>query len=234
METIPSSNKSTSMIRLERAAYILAIVFLSFSLIREAVFRTNYQNDVTNALIENKQLKKDMLDDSSKIYSMQMEAADAELIIQSQRETIELLNIRKPKEVVKWRTKTVFKDTFFVSKPVTIDSTEYLKLPQRIYRSSKWYSLNGQINKQGYIEIDSLVTWANFSYAVGDTMRAGLLNKFLRKSDKVVRLHIDNPYIDLKGMDNIYVREHKKWYETTAFKLGAGFIFGAAFVTATK
>jgi hypothetical protein len=35
-------------------------------------------------------------------------------------------------------------------------------------------------------------------------------------------------------MDNIYLREHKKWHQTSAFKIGAGFIIGAAFITAAK
>ena len=181
MEKIPSNNRNKSVIKIERAAYFLAVLFLSFSLIKEAVTRTTFQNDVQNLLIENKQLKKEVLDDSSKMYSMQMSLADADLIIESQKETIELLNIRNPKEVVKWRTKTIIKDTLFVATPVTFDSTEYLRLPQSISEQNKWYSLAGEINSKGYLQIDSLVSYANFSYAVGDTMRKGLLNRKLGK-----------------------------------------------------
>jgi hypothetical protein len=234
METIPSKDNNKSVVKIERAAYILAVLFLSFSLIKEAVTRTTFQNDVQELLFENKELKKEVLDDSSKIYSMQMSLADADLIIASQKETIELLNIRNPKEVVKWRTKTIIKDTLFVAKPVTFDSTEYLRLPQSISEQNKWYSLEGQINTKGYLQIDSLVSYANFSYAVGDTMRRGLLNRMLGKKDKVVRLHIDNPYIDVSGMQNIYLREQKKWYETTLFQFGAGFLVGATFMGVSK
>jgi hypothetical protein len=92
----------------------------------------------------------------------------------------------------------------------------------------------GEINTKGYLQIDSLVSFANFSYAVGDTMRSGLINRILGKSDRVVRLHIDNPNIELSGMQNIYVRQQKKWYETTLFQFGAGFIVGATFIGVSK
>jgi hypothetical protein len=222
------------MIKFERVAYLLAILFLAFSLIKEAVTRTNYEDDLHDLLIENKGLKKETLEDSSKIYSMKMTIADADLIISSQKKTIELLNIRNPKVVVKWRTKTVIKDTLFVATPIEFDSTQYLRLPQSIIEHNKWYSLDGQINTKGYLQIDSLVSFANFSYAVGDTMRSGLVNRMLGRRDRVVRLHIDNPYIDVSSMQNIHLRKKKKWYETTFFQFGAGFLVGATFMGVSK
>jgi hypothetical protein len=234
METIPSNNRSKSMIKFERAAYFLAILFLAFSLIKEAVTRTNYENDLHDLLIENIDLKKEVLEDSSKIYSMKMSIADADLMIKSQKETIELLNISSPKEVIKWRTKTIIKDTLFVATPIEFDSTQYLQLPQNIEKHNKWYSLSGEINTKGYLKIDSLVSFANFSYAVGDTMRSGLVNRMLGRRDRVVRLHIDNPHIELSSMQNIYLREQKKWYETTLFQFGAGFLVGATFMGVAK
>jgi hypothetical protein len=222
------------MIKFERAAYFLAILFLAFSLIKEAVTRTNYENDLHDLLIENIDLKKEVMEDSSKIYSIKMSIADADLMIKSQKETIELLNISSPKEVVKWRTKTIIKDTLFVATPIEFDSTQYLRLPQNIEKHNKWYSISGEINTKGYLKIDSLVSFANFSYAVGDTMRSGLVNRMLGRRDRVVRLHIDNPHIELSSMQNIYLREQKKWYETTLFQFGAGFLVGATFMGVTK
>jgi hypothetical protein len=234
MEKIPSNNRNKSVIKIERAAYFLAILFLSFSLIKEAVTRTDYENDLHDLLIENIDLKKEVMEDSSKIYSMKMSIADADLMIKSQKETIELLNISSPKEVVKWRTKTIIKDTLFVATPIEFDSTQYLRLPQSIQKHNKWYSISGEINTNGYLKIDSLVSFANFSYAVGDTMRSGLINRILGRRDRVVRLHIDNPHIDLSSMQNIYLREQKKWYETTLFQFGAGFLVGATFMGVSK
>lgn len=234
METFSDTNKTKGMSKIERGLYMLAILILSFSLIREAVNSTKYENDVMNLLIENEQLKKDVLDDSSKIYSMDVQLADAAIIMETQKETIEMLELRKPTEVVKWKTKTVIKTEIPLNEPVAFDSSMYLPLPQKVSDYNRWYILDGEITERGVLRIDSLVNYANFSYAVGDTLRRGLFNRVLGKRDKVVRLHIDNPYIDVQGMDNIYLRQTKKWYETTAFQVGAGFLLGITFMNVTK
>jgi hypothetical protein len=59
-------------------------------------------------------------------------------------------------------------------------------------------------------------------------MRTGFVNKLLKKSDKVVRMRVDNPNVTITGMDNIYIKEDKKWHQTTAFKLGVGMLIGVA------
>jgi hypothetical protein len=82
------------------------------------------------------------------------------------------------------------------------------------------------INRLGWLQIDSLVIPAKFTYAVGDTMRTGFFNRLFRKSDQVVRMRVDNPNVAITGMDNIYIKEDKKWHQTTAFKLGVGAIIG--------
>jgi len=67
---------------------------------------------------------------------------------------------------------------------------------------------------------------ADFTYAVGDTIRKGLF----KRRDKVIRMRIDNPNMQITGMNNIYIKQEKKWYQTTAFKVGVGALigFGAA------
>jgi hypothetical protein len=90
--------------------------------------------------------------------------------------------------------------------------------------------VNGQITTKGVIQIDSLNSFGTFTYAVGDTLRKGFLNRLTRKKDHVVRIHIDNPYMYVTNFDNIYIREEKRWYQTTGFKmlLGAAIGFGVA------
>jgi hypothetical protein len=234
METISPNNKNKGINRIERAAYILAVLFLALSLIREAVIRTELELTNDELISESEGLKSEILEDSSKIYSMEVKLADKDLLLEKQKKTIALLMLREPKEIVRWKTKTVIKDTFTIAKPSTIDSKLYLKLPQPIRKEAKWYSLHGNINKNGVMEIDSLVSFVNFSYGVGDTMRSGFVNRILGKKDKVVRLHIDNPHVQVQGMNNIYLHERKKWYETTLFKVGAGFVLGAAVVGSSK
>jgi hypothetical protein len=75
---------------------------------------------------------------------------------------------------------------------------------------------------------------AKFTYAVGDTMRTGFVNRLLKKKDTVVRLRVDNPNVQVVGMDNIYIKQEKKWHQTTAFKLGVGMIIGVAIGVTAK
>jgi hypothetical protein len=82
------------------------------------------------------------------------------------------------------------------------------------------------INRLGWLQIDSLVIPAKFTYAVGDTMRTGFVNRIFRKSDQVVRLRVDNPNVQVVGLENIYIKQDKKWHQTTAFKMGVGAIIG--------
>jgi hypothetical protein len=90
------------------------------------------------------------------------------------------------------------------------------------------------INRLGWLQIDSIVIPAKFTYAVGDTMRTGFVNRIFRKSDQVVRLRVDNPNVSITGMDNIYIKQDKKWHQTTAFKVGVGVLIGVVAVKAAK
>jgi hypothetical protein len=84
------------------------------------------------------------------------------------------------------------------------------------------------INRLGWLQIDSLVIPAKFTYAVGDTMRTGFVNRLLKKKNTVVRLRVDNPNVQIVGLENIYIKQDKKWHQTTAFKVGIGAIIGFA------
>jgi hypothetical protein len=59
-------------------------------------------------------------------------------------------------------------------------------------------------------------------------MRTGFVNRLLKKKDTVVRMRVDNPNVQITGMQNIYIKEDKKWHQTTAFKLGVGMLIGVA------
>jgi hypothetical protein len=47
-------------------------------------------------------------------------------------------------------------------------------------------------------------------------------------------MRIDNPNMQITGMQNIYIKEDKKWYQTTAFKLGVGALIGFGVSRAAK
>ena len=132
------------------------------------------------------------------------------------------LQLNNPVEVVKFKTRTVIKTEFKVGDTVIIDNTPHLKLPLKFQKSDKYWNIGGELTSKGSLRIDSLVMNANFTYAVGDTIRKGLF----KKTDKVIRMRIDNPSMQITGMQNIYIKQDKKWYQTTAFKVGVGALIG--------
>lgn len=163
------------------------------------------------------------LADSSQLIS---QAINYQSKIDSRDMAIKLLGIRNHKEVVKIQYKTIVKTNIKLADPITIDSTRYIKLPVEFSDYQEWYSIDGKIDTLGVLVIDSIVSNGTLTYSVGDTLRDGLFNRLLRKSDSVVRLHIDNPTMSISNLSNIYVKREVKWYQSTAFKVGVGVLLG--------
>ena len=163
------------------------------------------------------------LADSSQLIS---QAINYQNEIDSKNMAIKLLAIRNPKEVVKIQYKTKVETKIQVAEPITIDSSKYIKLPVEFSDYSEWYSIDGKIDTLGSLVIDSIVSSGTLTYAIGDTIREGLFNRLMRKTDSVVRLHIDNPTMSISNLSNIYVKKEPKWYESTAFKVGVGVLLG--------
>ena len=162
--------------------------------------------------------------DSMKLISQ------AQTIVSSDRKYKELKKINKNLEIkasqaVQYRTKTVVKTEFQLGETVYIDSFPHLRLPRTFGREGKWLSIGGTINRLGRLQIDSIVIPVSYTIAIGDTLRKGFLS---RKRDKVVRIAIDNPYVEVTGMNNIIVRQDKKWWQTDAAKIGLGAVLGFA------
>jgi hypothetical protein len=162
--------------------------------------------------------------DSMKLISQ------AQTIVSSERKYKELEKINnsleiKASQAVQYRTKTVVKTEFQLGETVYIDSFPHLRLPRTFGREGKWLSIGGTINRLGRLQIDSIVIPVSYTVAIGDTLRKGFL---LRKRDKVVRIGIDNPYVEVTGMNNIIVRQDKKWWQTDAAKIGLGAVLGFA------
>ena len=144
------------------------------------------------------------------------------------------VKVKNASEVVRIETRTVIKTQIKLGDTVMIDKKPYIQLPKPFLKTTEWYTIGGMINRLGWLQIDSLVIPAKFTYAVGDTMRTGFFNKLLKKKDTVVRMRVDNPNVAITGMDNIYIKEEKKWHQTTAFKLGVGIIMGVAITSVGK
>ena len=218
------------MRKYERTIYFVVIFLLLVAAIKScsqvADLNADY-NQVTSAYNE---IKIKHNEDSSKIYSMQVEYASKIQDAERKSLALSLMKLKEPKEIVKIVYRTTLSTEIPLEKPTMIDTSLYIKLPQHFRRLDKWFIIDGRITTKGVIKIDSLNTNGTFTYAVGDTMRKGFFNRLMGKKDHVVRLHIDNPYMQVSNLENIYVREDKKWYQTTGFKmlLGAAVGFGVA------
>jgi hypothetical protein len=173
-------------------------------------------------------LKHTMYEDSILIASQKKIIAQSSSDAAKQAQQIAELEVKvkNASEVVRIETRTIIKTQIKLGDTVMIDKQPYIQLPKPFLKTTEWYTIGGMINRLGWLQIDSLVIPAKFTYAVGDTMRTGFVNRLLKKKDTVVRLRVDNPNVAITGMDNIYIKQDKKWHQTTAFKVGVGAIIG--------
>ena len=144
------------------------------------------------------------------------------------------VKVKNASEVVKIETRTVIKTQIKVGDTVMVNNYPMIRTGKPFLKETEWYTIGGMINRLGWLQIDSLVIPAKFTYAVGDTMRTGFVNRLLKKSDTVVRMRVDNPNVAITGMSNIYIKQEKKWHQTTAFKVGVGMLLGIGISAAAK
>lgn len=215
---------------------VFIIVCLVLFLFRSCDLNREYILELKKQDAEIQSFKVSRLNDSSLIYTQNLNIKLKDAEIQKNEQEIfamRVMGIQKPKEIVRIKTRYIVKTEIPIAETEQIDSINYLRVPVSFSKSERWFSINGQINAGGTLLIDSLITNGQFTYSLGDTLRKGFINRLIHKSDKVVRLHIDNPNIQLQGMSNIYIKERKKWFETTGFKIAFGAFIGFG-IAATK
>jgi hypothetical protein len=181
-------------------------------------------------------LKHTMYEDSIVIASQRKIIAQAHSDAAKQAQQIAELEVKvkNASEVVKIETRTIIKTEIKLGDTVMIVGKPYIQLPKPFLKQTEWYTIGGLINRLGWLQLDSIVIPAKFTYAVGDTMRTGFVNRLFKKKDTVVRLRVDNPNVAITGMSNIYIKEDKKWHQTTAFKVGVGVLIGVAVTSVGK
>jgi len=210
----------------ERLIYVVSIIILIMTLL--ATCESTRQTEQT--YIEDRELFTQKRNNDSSLIARQA------LTIVSQANDIKELKelaIKEPELIIRTQIKNVVKTEIQLD-TVMIESKPYLKLPKDFYKKDKWYTIGGTINRIGTLQIDSLVSFANLTYAIADTSRSGLWNRLNKRRDKVLSLKIDNPNMRITGMSNIYIQEHKKWWQTTGAKIGIGFILGLGVVAAVN
>jgi hypothetical protein len=207
------------------------IILAAFVAILLVLIKCNSDN-----VIDDYHLKHTMYEDSIVIASQRKIIAQAHSDAAKQAQQIAELEVKvkNASEVVKIETRTVIKTQIKLGDTVMIVGKPYIQLPKPFLKQTEWYTIGGMINRLGWLQIDSLVIPANFTYAVGDTMRTGFVNRLLKKKDTVVRLRVDNPNVQVVGLENIYIKQEKKWHQTTAFKVGVGVLIGIGISATAK
>lgn len=214
---------------------VFIIACLILMLFRSCDLNRQYVTELKKQDSEIQSFKVSRLLDSSLIYTQNVNIKIKDSELQKNEQEIfalRVMKIKKPKEIVQFKTRYIIKTEIPIAETEQIDSVNYLRVPVSFSKAERWFSINGQINAAGTLLIDSLVANGQFTYSVGDTLRNGFINRLFRKSDQVVRLHIDNPNIQLQGMSNIYIKDRKKWFETTGFKIAFGAFLGFGLASA--
>jgi len=203
-----SKNTSLSYVWLER---LLFLAVLSLFLLRSC-------HEQAQTTLTEQKFVKTRLNDSLTIYTQAQQITEL-------KDLTEKLRIDKPKAAVEVITRTVFKTKIELGEPIYIrDSVPALVLPREFQKFERWFSITGKINRLGYLQIDSLSIPATISVGIGDTLR-GVFP--FRKRESVVRVAIDNPNMVAEGLRSYVIEQpRKKWYETTAAKLGFGALIG--------
>jgi hypothetical protein len=181
-------------------------------------------------------LKHTMYEDSILIASQRKVIAQGSSDAAKQAQQIAELEVKvkNASEVVRIETRTIIKTQIKLGDTVMVQGKPYIQLPKPFLKTTEWYTIGGMINRLGWLQLDSIVIPAKFTYAVGDTMRTGLVNRVFKKKDTVVRLRVDNPNVAITGLENIYIKEDKKWHQTTAFKVGLGVLIGIGISATAK
>jgi hypothetical protein len=204
------------------------ITILVLMLGRSCATIRELKGDKQYLIEENQIFTKRITDDSLIIFTQALQINQSERAIDALKEKMEMAEVS---QAIEYKTKTVYKTEFKVGDVVYVDSFPHLKLPRTFHKIERWLEIGGRINRLGFIQIDSLIIPASYTVAIGDTLREGFISKILKRTDPVVRIGVDNPNINLTGMRNVVIRQDKKWYQTTAAKIGFGALLG---ITAVK
>jgi hypothetical protein len=96
-----------------------------------------------------------------------------------------------------------------------------IAVPTRFKLSEKWFNIDGLVKKDGLL-IDTLTipnkTVVNVGYK-----KAGFLN--LGKQ-AVLSVKNENPYVNVTGLDNVVIRNKKKFWQSPLFGIGVGILVG--------
>lgn len=217
----------------DRIVYLSVILVLILMLFKTCGSLGTYQQELEYVKSSLDGYKQKTLKDSSKIYSQGLRIATLSMLEDSLKREIKKMGLKKPEVIVKTKIETVYKTEIPLGVDI-IDDEPVIKLPKYFYKKDKWFVIGGVINRLGTLQIDSIETTANFTYAIADTSRKGFFNRIAGRKDKVLSMRVDNPHMRITGMSNVVIRDKKMWWQTTGAKIGLGFILGLGVVAAVN
>lgn len=96
-----------------------------------------------------------------------------------------------------------------------------IAVPTRFQLKEKYFSIDGYVKKSG-LDLDSL-SLPNKTTITIAKKKSGFLNL---RSDPVVRIKNDNPYVNVVGLDNVVIKNKKHFYQSTLFHILLGMAGG--------
>lgn len=221
----------------ERVFFSVVILFLLISLLHTC-------NDARKALgIYDTTLKgvsQKRLSDGTTIYKMSQNIKSLEEAIRDRDidiEKLKSLGIKNPTSVIKTdiEVNSTIKDIESDSEVSTVEDSSgakmhFLSLPANFNKEDRYLSFKSTVDTNGVMNVDYVRQLGQLTHTFGSEPRPGFFNRLLGKKDPVVILSIDNPDIQVKGLQNIVVKEEKKFYQTTLFMIGAGVLIGSGAV----
>ena len=138
------------------------------------------------------------------------------------KEVNNVINLSEEIEILKKQGKWI--DTVYID---TFNQHEWLRIPSTMLFEDKWYKANITADRTPMLNF--LITYSEPTITIG-IVKKGLF----KKPEKITMYENANPYIQLKSIESITIKEQTKWYQTTWFKVSAGIVGGIAIMSAIK
>lgn len=195
------------------------VVFLVWQLYNGQVRLNSFKNEVSKLNVDNQYFKEVLSFDSLRIATQQQ-------IILNQKDAIKLGvlefdGLKKIKSQVKTITKLridsvyiEFKDTLLVTD--TIYSKGVIRVPKRFEYGETYFNIKGIILENKLL-IDSLKLHNEMKLTIGNKR-----NGLFKKSTPIVKLTNTNPYMTTLDMNNVIIKNDKRFYEKKLFFVGVG------------
>lgn len=115
-------------------------------------------------------------------------------------------------------TQIAFKEPVVIEVPAEngVDLDTYLRVPQSFEYSDTWTLITGEVLSEG-------INLQELSITTGETVYMGYQKQgFLKKSQPVVIVEYDNPYMETITMDNVQITTPRPFYRRPWWHRGEG------------